>query len=272
MSKVVITGCSSGLGKEMALWGRQVGWEVFASVRDEAAAPFLKERGCEVGVLDLRDSDSITRFVARVLEWSHGKIEGLVNNAGVVFGGPLEFVGREDLREQFEVNVFGPMELTVGLLPLLREGAGSVVMVSSVSSALTFPLYGPYSSSKRALEALSEALLMELEGEPVTIALIQPGSHQSSIWEKCQKEVAPWLEDSRYGSMARGLNYFAGHKRLPPPVNVATRVFEVLEGRRGGYRHLLPASTAWQWRLRRWFPDGVYFGAVRRLLRRGDLG
>jgi NAD(P)-dependent dehydrogenase (short-subunit alcohol dehydrogenase family) len=270
MKKVVITGCSTGLGREMAQRGRASGWDVMASVRSMDDAPPLEALGCHVAPLDLRESASVTEFSSRVQPWAGGQLHGLVNNAGAVLAGPLEHLSRAQLREQFETNVFGHLELTQQLLPLLRETSGAIVMLSSVSSELTFPLYGPYSASKRALEALADGLAMELAGDGLRVAIVQPGSHSSSIWHKCHHQVEPWESDARYGKMARALQFFAGQKKLPPADHVAHRVFEILQGRRAGYRHILPAKSRWQWRFRRWCPDQLYFRAVRRLLNKAD--
>ena len=186
MKKVVITGCSTGLGRQMAQLGRTLGWEVLASVRNESAKQPLEALGCTVVQLELKESESVQQFIAAIHEWSEGHLDGLINNAGVVLVGPLEYLERNQLREQFEINVFGHLELTRGVLPQLRQAGGKIVMLSSVSSELTFPLYGPYSASKRALEAFTEALAMELSPQGIQVAIVQPGSHASSIWEKCK--------------------------------------------------------------------------------------
>ena len=254
----------------MAQLGRSLGWDVLASIRDESAKQPLEALGCCVVQLELRESDSVKQFVTAVQNWSGGHLDGLVNNAGMVLVGPLEYLERDQLREQFEVNVFGHLELTQRLLPQLRKATGKIVMLSSVSSELTFPLYGPYSASQRALEAFTDALAMELGPQGIHVAIVQPGSHASSIWEKCKNQVAPYFKDTRYGKMARALQFFAEQKRLPPAENVARRVFEILEARNRGYRHILPAPSAWQWRVRRWIPDWLYFRAVRRMLDKGD--
>lgn len=270
MKRVVITGCSTGLGREMAESGRARGWEVLASVRDESAKPALEKLGCRVVQLELTRSESVQEFAFQVKEWSGGNLDGLVNNAGKVLAGPLEHLARAQLREQFEVNVFGHLELTQALLPQLRSATGKIIMLTSVSSELTFPLYGPYSASKRALEALTDALAMELDEDGIQVALVQPGSHASSIWEKCKNQVTPYFDDTRYGKMARALQFFAEQKRLPPASRVASQVFEILEGKSKSYRHILPAISAWQWRIRRWIPDWLYFRAVRRLLEKAN--
>ena len=266
MKKVVITGCSSGLGLAMARWGKTHGWDVLASVRKTQDAASLEEIGCKVELLDLESTASVQTFAQRVSDWAPSGIDGLVNNAGNVVVAPLEELSRERLRQQFEVNVFGHFELTRLLIPALRETRGKIVMLSSVSSDLTFPLYGPYSASKRALEALTDALAMELESDGIHVAIVQPGSHASSIWEKCKHQVEPYFSHPRYGIMAKALQYFAEQKKLPPANNIAARVYEILGGQRLGYRHILPSMSAWQWRFRRWIPDWVYFRAVRKVI------
>ena len=268
MRKVVITGCSSGLGLAMARLGRNQGWDVLASVRKTKDAAQLEELGCKVEILDLQSSESVLNFAKAALSWSPDGIDGLVNNAGNVVVAPIEELSRDRLREQFEVNVFGPFELTRLLLPEIRKTKGKIVMLSSVSSDLTFPLYGPYSASKRALEALTDALAMELEHDGVKVAIVQPGSHASSIWEKCKHQVEPYFDHERYGAMAKALQFFAEQKKLPPASNIAKRVYELLDGQRWKYRNTLPATSAWQWRFRRWIPDWVYFRAVEKLIQK----
>ena len=266
MKKVVITGCSTGLGHAMALWGKKYDWDVLASVRKPEDGQILRKAGCQVELLNLTDSESVQAFSQTVQSWAPNGLNGLVNNAGNVVVAPIEELSRERLREQFEVNVFGHFELTRMLIPHLRHAKGKIVMLSSVSSDLTFPLYGPYSASKRALEALTDALAMELDGDGIKVAIVQPGSHASSIWEKCKNQVQPYFNHERYGSMAKALQFFAEQKKLPPANNIAERVYELLDGHRWKYRNTLPAMSAWQWRFRRWIPDWVYFRAVRKLI------
>ena len=268
MKKVVITGCSSGLGLAMAGWGKTHGWDVLASVRKPQDAAPLEEIGCKVELLELQCSESVQNFATKVIHWAPDGIDGLVNNAGYVLAAPIEELSRERLREQFEVNVFGHFELTRLLLPSIRERLGKIIMLSSVSSELTFPLYGPYSASKRALEALTDALTMELDSDGIQVAIVQPGSHASSIWEKCKHQVEPYFSHPRYGIMAKALQAFAEQKKLPPANNIAKRVYEILGGQRSGYRHILPSMSAWQWRFRRWIPDWVYFRAVKKLIQK----
>jgi NAD(P)-dependent dehydrogenase (short-subunit alcohol dehydrogenase family) len=268
MKKVVITGCSSGLGLAMARWGKANGWDVLASVRKAQDAAALEEIGCKVELLELQSSESVQDFATEVINWAPGGINGLVNNAGYVLAAPIEELSRAKLREQFEVNVFGHFELTRLLLPSIRERLGTIIMLSSVSSELTFPLYGPYSASKRALEALTDALAMEVAAEGIKVAVVQPGSHASSIWEKCKSQVEPYFSHPRYGLMAKALQSFAEQKTLPPANNIAQRVYEILDGHRSGYRHILPATSAWQWRFRRWIPDWLYFRAVKKLIQK----
>ena len=266
MKKVVITGCSTGLGHAMALWGKKHHWDVLASVRKAEDGQALRDAGCRVELLDLQDSSSVQAFAQTVGTWAPSGLDGLVNNAGNVVVAPIEELSRERLREQFEVNVFGHFELTRLLIPELRKTQGKIVMLSSVSSDLTFPLYGPYSASKRALEALTDALAMELDSARIKVAIVQPGSHASSIWEKCKHQIEPYFNHERYGPMAKALQFFAEQKKLPPANNIAKRVYELLNGHRWKYRNTLPAISAWQWRFRRWIPDWLYFRAVRKLI------
>jgi short-subunit dehydrogenase len=107
---------------------------------------------------------------------------------------------------------------------------------------------------------------MELDSDGIKVAIVQPGSHASSIWEKCKHQVEPYFNHERYGPMAKALQFFAEQKKLPPAHNIAQRVYELLDGHRWKYRNTLPAISAWQWRFRRWIPDWLYFRAVRKLI------
>lgn len=185
---VLVTGASSGLGFRLSGHLAARGWRVFAGVRraeDEARVRALHPAGILPVRLDVTDPGSIAaaaRFIEA--EVAGRGLDALVNNAGIAVAGPVEGVGPEDWRRQFDVNVVGPVATTQAMLPLLRAARGRIVMVSSVSGLLAYPLLGPYAASKHALEALSDSLRRELAGEAIAVVLVEPGEAATAIWEK----------------------------------------------------------------------------------------
>jgi len=189
MKTVLITGASTGIGEACALWLESRGFRVFAGVRKEADGEALQAKSSKSGgnlvplIVDVTDSDSVAQ-AAGVIQSQTGKLHGLVNNAGVAVAGPLEFLPLEELRRQLEVNVIGQIAVTQAFLPLLRQAPGRIVMMSSISGKVAAPLMGPYSSSKFALEALSDSLRRELRDWGIEVSIIEPGNIQTPIWSK----------------------------------------------------------------------------------------
>jgi NAD(P)-dependent dehydrogenase (short-subunit alcohol dehydrogenase family) len=185
---VVITGASTGIGRACALWMDARGWRVFAGVRTESDKASLRgdASGQLVPVhLDVTDLDSIQR-ARTIVEKAVGKagLSGLVNNAGIAYGGPVEFLELDGLRGAFEVNFFGVIAVTQAFLPALRKGHGRIVNVSSISGLVAAPFLTPYTTSKWALEALSDALRVELDPWKIHVAVIEPGAIHTPIWNK----------------------------------------------------------------------------------------
>jgi len=212
---VLVTGASTGIGYDIARQLASRGWRVFAGVRREtdgrrvqALAPGL----IQPIQLDVTDAASIS--AARdSIEAAVGDagIDGLVNNAGIVVAGPVETVPLDDWRRQFETNVFGLIGVTQAFLPLLRRSRGRVVMIGSISGKISYPLLGPYAASKYALEAVTDALRLELMPDGIFVTLIEPGPIKTPIWEKSRatsqrlaQGMAPDLT-ARYGPLREKL-------------------------------------------------------------------
>jgi NAD(P)-dependent dehydrogenase (short-subunit alcohol dehydrogenase family) len=182
---VVVTGASSGFGRDTAERFAAAGWRVFATIRDPQgrhAQPTaeLTAKGIRVVDLEITDQASVDRAAAEIL--AAGPVDVLVNNAGAAFFGVVEAFTPEAIRQQFDVNVFGPMRVSRAFLPGMRDrGRGLVVYVSSVVGRLTMPFGGVYSSSKWALEALAEASSYELAPFGVDVAIVQPGAYGTNI-------------------------------------------------------------------------------------------
>ena len=172
---VLVTGCSSGIGKATALRLARDGYVVYATARRVSSLGELEAAGCRTLALDVTDEASMVAAV-RHIEAEHGSVGALVNNAGYSQSGAVESVPLEAVRAQFETNVFGLLRLTQLVLPAMRKaGGGRVLNVSSMGGTLVFPGGGVYHASKYAVEALSDALRFELRGFGVDVVLIQPG-------------------------------------------------------------------------------------------------
>jgi NAD(P)-dependent dehydrogenase (short-subunit alcohol dehydrogenase family) len=173
---VLITGCSSGIGLATALRLQERGWDVIPTARGAEDISALQRRGFAPLVLDMADSESVRRAAVDALARFSGRPGALVNNAGYGLVGALEDLSRVALRHQFEVNVFGALELANLVLPaMIEQGRGRIVNVSSVLGRVCMPFRAAYSASKFALEALSDGLRVELRQTGVAVCLIEPG-------------------------------------------------------------------------------------------------
>ncbi|HUV27575.1 MAG TPA: SDR family oxidoreductase, partial [Anaerolineales bacterium] len=184
---VLITGTSTGIGRAAALQLDQLGYQVFATVRKEQDADSLRSQASKrltPLMMDVTDEASISQAADLVSQMvGEAGLAGLVNNAAIGFTSPLEFVPLDDLRWLFEVNFFGQLAVTQKLLPLLRQAQGRIVNISSTASSVVAPFHGPYSSSKLALNGLTDALRLELKPLGVQVCLILYGSVKTPIWD-----------------------------------------------------------------------------------------
>lgn len=172
---VLVTGCSTGIGRATAERLAAAGWTVYASARrPESIAP-LEARGCRVLALDVCDEASM-RAAVEEIERVHGAVGVLVNNAGYGSEGAVEEVPMAEVRRQFETNVFGLLQLTKLVLPgMRRQGWGKIVNLSSMGGRMTLPGGGVYHATKHAVESLSDALRFEVKGLGIDVILIEPG-------------------------------------------------------------------------------------------------
>jgi len=172
---VLITGCSTGIGRATAERLAGAGHTVYATARKLEAIEDLKAKGCHTLALDVTDETSMQAAVSAVEE-AEGAVGALVNNAGYSQSGAVESVNLDDIRAQFETNVFGLIRMSQLVLPKMRErGEGRVVNVGSMGGKLTFPGGGIYHATKYAVEAISDAMRFELGGFGVQVVLIEPG-------------------------------------------------------------------------------------------------
>ena len=173
---VLVTGCSSGIGAATARYLATRGWRVLATARKPVDLDALRAAGLEPIPLDLADPDSVQAAARLVLDATAARLDALVNNAGYCQAGAIEDLTRDALRSQFETNLFGVHDLTRALLPALAVARGRIVNVSSVFGRIAVPMTAAYCASKFALEALSDAMRIELAPRGIRVSIVEPGA------------------------------------------------------------------------------------------------
>ncbi|MGW8180047.1 MAG: SDR family NAD(P)-dependent oxidoreductase [bacterium] len=195
---VVVTGSSTGIGGACADYLSKRGFQVFATVRKQSDGDRLvaKASGGLVPLLvDVTKNETIVEAAKTVSrEVGDRGLSGLVNNAGVAVGGPLELIPIDRLRMQLEVNLVGQIAVTQAFAPLLRQAKGRIVNMSSISGRIASPMIGPYAISKFALEAFSDSLRRELFPWGISVSVIEPGAISTPIWQKSIGRVDDVLE------------------------------------------------------------------------------
>ncbi len=190
---VIISGASSGIGEACATYLDKLGYQVFAGVRREADGEALKHKTQERAIpiiFDVTDEASIKTAVKTVQQYlESNQLIGLVNNAGIVITGPLEFLPISEIRKQLEVNVLGQIAVTQAFLPLLRKAKGRIINIGSDYGKVSGPLLGPYCASKFALEALTDSLRMELQPWEIAVSIIEVGTVKTPIWNKSIERI-----------------------------------------------------------------------------------
>lgn len=250
---VLVTGCSSGIGRATADRLRQNGWTVYVTARKEEDLVELRATGFEAIELDLASETSVAAAVEVLFEKTGGTLGALVNNAGFGMPGAIEDLTRDAMRYQFEVNLFGLQDLTNRLIPTFRQqGGGRIVNVSSVVGRLALPFMGVYSASKFALEAMSDALRIELSPDRIRVSLIEPGPIRTRFSTNCAAQGESKLDTGRSRFSDAYLDYFKKRRhgglhedrfRLPPEA-VANKIVHALESSRPRIRYTVTVTAA----------------------------
>jgi NAD(P)-dependent dehydrogenase (short-subunit alcohol dehydrogenase family) len=276
MPLVLITGASTGIGKATALQLARSGWDVLAGVRNPAAGEALVTQagaGGRVTPVQLDITDAAQIAAARELveqRTGAGGLDALVNNAGIAAGGPLELLPMEELRMLMDVNFFGQVAMTQALIPALRKARGRIVLLSSIGGLVSTPYMAPYHASKYAIEAVGDALRVELRRSHIQVALVEPGSVATPIWDKGNELIdgvsVPKELEEFYGhvpkAMEKALHNTA--KRGVPPERVAQTIEGALTAKRMRARYLIGRDAhamVWASRL---LPDLLFDRIVRR--------
>ena len=238
---ILVTGCSTGIGRATALLGKERGHRVFASARRRTDLAGLEERGIETVELDVTDQASVDVAVGAVLG-ATGRIDALVNNAGYGQYGAVEDVTLPEWRAQFEVNVFGALRLLHAVLPAMREKRkGTIVNVSSVAGKVTIPFAGPYCASKHALEAVSDALRVEVAPWKIRVVVIEPGPIATHFGARTREVTARILQSagpySRFYGNAERASERQFQRGTRQPELVARVIVRAIESRRPKTRY-----------------------------------
>jgi NAD(P)-dependent dehydrogenase (short-subunit alcohol dehydrogenase family) len=276
---VLITGASTGIGAACAIGCAERGMMVFAGVRNLAAGDALQAKAGKAIFpvqLDVTDGESITRaadLVARHV--GEGGLSGLVNNAGIAIGSPLELIPLQQLRRQLEVNVVGQIAVTQAVLPLLRRAHGRIINMGSIAGRGTIPMMGPYSASKHALEALTDALRLELYPWGIEVSIIEPGAIATPIWDKSMQislDVESEMPaDGRqlYQSAAERIRESVGlsARRAIPTDAVVQAVLHALTARRPKTRYLVGRDAKLRAVMVKWLPDRLQDWILKKVLK-----
>lgn len=277
---VLITGASTGIGRACAQHLDRLGFEVFAGVRKPADGEDLERcstRRLTPVLIDVTDQASIDSTAEAIAErLGRAGLWGLVNNAGIAVSGPLEYLGADELRRQLEVNVVGQLAVTHAFLPQIRRAKGRIVFMSSIAGRTrSLPFIGPYSASKSALEALAESLRLELLPWDMHVALVEPGSIATPIWEKGSHSVDQTIESlpregrELYGESlerARRISDASGRRGIAPDA-VAEKVAHALTAERPKTRYLVGNDAKARAVIENRLPDRIRDRLVARIMR-----
>ncbi|MBF0454156.1 MAG: SDR family NAD(P)-dependent oxidoreductase [Magnetococcales bacterium] len=254
---LLITGCSTGIGRCVAEGMRERGWRVFATARKSADVAALHQAGFESCRIDLADSASIQEGLHWVLEQTGGGLDALFNNGAYGQPGALEDLTREALREQFETNLFGTHELTRLVLPVMRQqGAGRIVQNSSILGFVGLPFRGAYVASKFALAGLTESMRLEMRGSGIDFILIEPGPIESDFRKNARQAFLKHINaqksiyQQKYQGWSKQVEEGVSERFTLPPQAVLDKVILALESRRPKLRYGVTTPTHVFWVLR----------------------
>jgi NAD(P)-dependent dehydrogenase (short-subunit alcohol dehydrogenase family) len=270
---ILVTGCSSGIGKCVAHGLAARGFRVFATARSPDDIAQLGQQGFESLALDLDNPASIDRAVSEILERTGGTLYALFNNAAYGQPGAVEDLSRAALRAQFETNLFGTIQLTNRVIPVMRaQGYGRIIQNSSILGLIALPYRGAYTATKFALEALTDTLRLELHGTGIHVSLIEPGPilsrFRQNSYAAYKKHIHPEHSPhrERYRAMERRLTTEGAAVPFTlPPEAVLRKVIHALESRRPRTRYYVTLPTCLFAMLRRILPYRALDWALRKI-------
>jgi len=276
---VVVTGVSTGIGRGTTRVLISKGFRVFGSVRKQSDADRLQS---EFGnsfvplLMDITDADAVHRAAQKVGSMMGDRnLVGLVNNAGVVVSGPLLYLKPSEYRRQLEVNMISPLVVIQAFAPLLgtdkkRQGpAGRIVNISSTGAKVSIPLIGAYSASKCGLEGMSDALRIELMLFGIGVVIIEPGTVNTSMYDKGEKEDLSEFKPTEYWEAVQNFQKFIVTEARTnglPPERLGEAVYVALSTARPKARYAVVPQRFKNWTLPRLLPSKILDGQLAKLL------
>ncbi|OZB91026.1 SDR family oxidoreductase [Paenibacillus sp. XY044] len=264
---VLVTGSSSGFGLLACVELAVRGYAVFAGMRRPEASGELMKAAQTSGALehihvvglDVTDGEQVLQAVSGILK-SRGRIDVLVNNAGTAYGGMIEEIPMDVWKAQLETNFFGMVAVTQAVLPAMREARkGKIIQISSISGAVGFPGFGPYVSSKFAVEGFSECLALEMRPFGVDVVVVEPGSYGTAIWDKGFAQMST-ADRSPYERMLNQLMDFSRNSadQRGDPADVARLIARIARMNKPAFRYALPAGTRWTMAVKPLLPGRLF--------------
>lgn len=273
----LVTGCSSGFGLLTSVELARLGFTVVSGMRNpEDRAPLMKaseiagvETLIHVVQMDVTNEEQVHHAVEQITA-QYGRIDILVNNAGIAMGGMIEEIPLSMWREQMEINFLGMVCVTQAILPLMREGGGGkIIQMSSISGKVGFPGFGPYASSKFALEGFSECLAMEVKPFGIDVILVEPGAYGTPIWEKSFSQMSMASHSPYQGLLDSVLQYSQrSATESGDPSDVAKLIGKVATVSSPSFRYALPRGTSLTMLMKQWLPDRWFHRIILNLLNR----
>ncbi len=270
----LVTGVSSGIGRAIAEALIKDGWHVYGSVRkqqDAEAAKTALGDGFTPTLFDVTDAEAIARAADEIsAALGERTLNGLVNNAGVAVAGPIGHIPIDDIKRQFDINVYGPIRVIQAFLPLLgadktRQGPkGKIINMSSVAGKIATPFMSPYAMSKHALEAMTDALRRELKLYGIDAVSVGPGAVKTPIWAKADDINIDQYKDTDFYPYLNGMKknmQAVGDEGLPPE-DVGTLVRDILTGAKGATRYAILNGRLTNWVLPRLLPKRMIDNAI----------
>ena len=273
MEKVaLVTGASSGIGLDTAFKLLEKGFKVYGAARHTDQIKPIEAKGGKALYLDLTDSASIQDCVKAVIE-AEGRLDVLVNNAGYGLGGAIENIPVEDAKKQFEVNVFGLAEITRAVLPVMRaQRSGRIINISSVAGRFSSPFLGWYHATKYSVEALSDALRLEVKSFGIDVVVIEPGMIKTPWGKIAADHMRKFSEDSAYSDNAKKVADFyeknyseSGH--ISSPAVISNAIVKACTKRRPKARYLAGKNAKAMVFLKKLLNDRFYDKAVQVIFR-----
>ncbi len=282
MQHVLITGASTGIGRATALHLAENGYGVFAGVRKQADADSISKEATgdltpvTIDVTEQKSIDDARKTVEDAV--GNEGLYGLVNNAGIGAGGPIEFLPLEEFRKVIDVNLLGQVAVTQAFLPLIRRAKGRIINITSIGGKIATPFLSPYSASKFALEAVTDCLRREVHPWGIDVIAVEPGSIATPIWDKGREVANAMREDADpealrlYGTQIERMEAATREtaERGIPPVEVGKTIRRALGARRPKTRYLVGTDAKIMRQVERALPDRAFDRIMRNRMKMPD--